>query len=669
MRIIGIGDLVVDYYYLNGNLYGISGGGSVSNIICNLSAFDYDTYMFGVCGNDEEGQISIRALSNAGVNTEEIIIRNTKTRTFHVSVELNENENKTISRMTCPSCSRKRWYSSSKLIDKLPTRFLVDKNNILVTDNLNNKNINIIEQALEYDLECIIDIGHVANLKYLRRDVLFDKLADKFSIVQLNVTVAYFLVKKFELDDVSELQDIFQSKLLIITQGKDGATFILQESNARRCINKKLPIGTKEVDSTGAGDAFLSVAIKCYIECKRRINENVIEKIFNEGIELTSKVVSNIGARSHLVKMENKKIMGEGCICDAREVVKRGLITKKVSTNIRNLEDRVLRAMESTAYDELVGFVENLDNAIIYCIGTGGSFSSAYYAARVLNQAKLCITKTLKPRELLFEKIEMVDYIIFFSYSGMSSDIIQLINDEITNNATKLIITKGVIEKIESKIEDNNTYIITYRNSKYKAGREKGFLSFEGTIAPATLFAKYIYEEANFEIEFTDWFNSRIEHWSSYFKEFFSESVKLYEKDFKIGNTFDIFYGDYSTTAMHDLESKLVESGKYRTTCHEKKNFSHGRFISTEHLGSNLIIYYRSKNISGYERILLEYLRNKNDNILEIISDFDGFLCEFDLLLATQFFVGNLADFINYDLSKPEYSEESMKLYRYKGEL
>ena len=37
MRVVSIGDLVADYYYLNGNLLGINGGMSSHNIIANLT--------------------------------------------------------------------------------------------------------------------------------------------------------------------------------------------------------------------------------------------------------------------------------------------------------------------------------------------------------------------------------------------------------------------------------------------------------------------------------------------------------------------------------------------------------------------------------------------------------------------------------------------------------
>lgn len=52
-----------------------------------------------------------------------------------------------------------------------------------------------------------------------------------------------------------------------------------------------------------------------------------------------------------------------------------------------------------------------------------------------------------------------------------------------------------------------------------------------------------------------------------------------------------------------------------------------------------------------------------------IKTPFNGLIGEFDLLLAMQFFIKNIVDVLDVDLSKPDYSEESMDIYKYKGVL
>ena len=43
MRIVSIGDLVIDYYYKNDKLLGINGGMTCHNIIANLAKMGFDT--------------------------------------------------------------------------------------------------------------------------------------------------------------------------------------------------------------------------------------------------------------------------------------------------------------------------------------------------------------------------------------------------------------------------------------------------------------------------------------------------------------------------------------------------------------------------------------------------------------------------------------------------
>ena len=149
--------------------------------------------------------------------------------------------------------------------------------------------------------------------------------------------------------------------------------------------------------------------------------------------------------------------------------------------------------------------------------------------------------------------------------------------------------------------------------------------------------------------------------------KYFKENKKMLKEFLKEGNGFNIFTGDFTESASSDLESKIVESGIYNCLIHEKKNFSHGRFINYEHLSHNKNIYFKQKTTSLYETKLLEYLEKDENFIIE--SRFDGILCEYDLLIASQYLIYYISNFLNIDISKPAYNEDAMKIYFYKGEL
>ena len=86
MRVVSVGDLVLDYYYKNNKILGVNGGMTAHNIIANIQKMGISTSVYGVCGNDVQGQVAIQSLKKLGVDTDNIIMMdNIRTRCFLVS--------------------------------------------------------------------------------------------------------------------------------------------------------------------------------------------------------------------------------------------------------------------------------------------------------------------------------------------------------------------------------------------------------------------------------------------------------------------------------------------------------------------------------------------------------------------------------------------------------
>ena len=128
----------------------------------------------------------------------------------------------------------------------------------------------------------------------------------------------------------------------------------------------------------------------------------------------------------------------------------------------------------------------------------------------------------------------------------------------------------------------------------------------------------------------------------------------------------NIFRGDFTDSACYDFESKIIESGILNCIVHEKKNFSHGRFINYENLNNKFSIYFKQNSTSKYEKELMNYL---GDNNLIIESRYNDILAEFDLLIASQFIIYHIGKLLDVDVSKPKYSDEAMSIYFYKGNI
>lgn len=648
MRVVSIGDLVLDYYYKNGNLIGVDGGMSSHNIIANLAKKKISTAVYGVSGNDIQGKIANLSLKKLNVDVSKVLIKdNIKTRCFHVSYD----EEGFISKKRCPKCNEKKWYEESQIDIEYITKN-IQNDDILVFDNLNDKNIEIIKNVSN---KKIIDIGQYFEFENLSKEDIINKLNNGFEIINFNERVSNYLLDKLNLKNNIELYNLLKAKLVTITRGEIGAIFIYNSKEYKFNLKDNGNV----IDSSGAGDAFLSSIIFDYIKNNYEFNEELFPKWYEKSIKLTSKVVSNFGARGHLNSLYKIKKIDKVCTCENFEYNERRKI-KRCNININNLESRVINAINSNAYDKLLDI--NFDNSKSYLfIGTGGSFAGASFASTVINELYGASTYSLYPRDALYRNNINIDKAFLFSYSGTTNDLIQSVKDFDKNDV--YVITKGQTQNIVTKTGILKNNIITYRTSTNK-GKERGFLSFEGALAPAALFMKLYLQKINSDIDINNFIKDSMSYWSNKVQKEIDKN--FIESAINHNKIINVFRGDYSNCASYDLESKLIESGIFNCIIHEKKNFSHGRFINFENMNNKCVIYFKQKTTSKYEEELLNYLGNK---IAIFESKYDGLLAEFDLLIASQFIIYQIGKLLDIDVSKPNYTDNEMKIYFYKGQL
>ena len=651
MRVVSIGDLVTDYYYLNGILVGINGGMTSHNIIANLAKKGIKTAVYGVYGDDYQGKIAIDSLKKLKVDVDNIeILNGVRTRCFHVSYFDYDGKLSFTSKKRCPFCNNKKWYEESLIDQKEIINNLMD-DDVLIFDNLNDKNQFIVDKAKNIK---IIDLGQYFEFEDMPNEMIVEKLKNKFEIINFNERVTNYLIKKLNIKSDLDLFKIIKPRFMTITRGEKGATFIYDGM----AYNFELVSKQEVVDSTGAGDAFISSIIKDCIKNDFTYNPDMFKKWYENSNKLTSKVVSKMGARGHLNSLYKIKKINDDCTCVNFEYNERKKI-KRCNLNINNLETRLINAINSTACDKIkeINFNEN-DNCLF--IGTGGSYAGSNFSSKVINMLYGCNTYSLYPRDVLYRNNSRINKIVLFSYSGTTSDIINSVKDFDKKNI--YIVTKGELQKIVLKTGIIKKNILSYRTPSNK-GKEKGFLSFEGAVAPAAIFLKYYLNATNGSIDIDDFVKESIRYWDERIALIFNKDTMSKLKDCKLIN---IFRGDFTDSACYDLESKIIESGVFNCLIHEKKNFSHGRFINYENLNNHFSIFFKQKTSSEYENMLLNYL---NDNAVVIESKYEGLLAEFDLLIASQFIIYYIGNNLNIDVSKPSYSEDAMKIYFYKGDL
>ena len=533
-----------------------------------------------------------------------------------------------------------------------------------------------------------LDLGHIAAFRYVLVPDLKEMLTRKYYMVNLNVKVANYLVKRFGYTDYKELKQIFQTDILIITKGKEEIEILGKDYDY---ILKNNNINYNEKDPTGAGDLLFSHYIVAnIIKNNKRENggnitknkgDNVIftkqelEEIYDNANKEIYNLVSKLGARIGVeVKKPNEEFLKiENNIDDEEKNLKERNI-HKLKNAIDKLEERVESALlayneKSEAGIELLKDIENNKNQKYICIGSGGSSIPSEYTKTIINNTFGVDIQTMFPKEYLetnTEKYMEHLNLICFSYSGSSPEIIQLLNGKYNK---VYIVTKANEEDLKISLKENNVDISKIRIVSYnnQSTKERGFLSIEGIIVPSLIvhmLIKNIKKEKMIKV-----FKEQLEKQREKVEKYFKENNEQLKKAFKENNIIDIYYDNYTKPIMCDLESKIVETGIFRCTIHEKKNFSHGRFITLEKYPSDVQIYLKSKKDTKYDNELLEYLKIYSKNLIILESDEENDNGILELLIYSQLFIYEISKLIKKDLSNPDYSKDSMKIYRYNKEI
>lgn len=533
-----------------------------------------------------------------------------------------------------------------------------------------------------------LDLGHIAAFRYVLIPDLKEMLTRKYYMVNLNVKVANYLVKRFGYTDYKELKQIFQTDILIITKGKEEIEIIGKDYDY---ILKNNNINYNEKDPTGAGDLLFSHYIVANIIKNNKMGngkniaknkgDNVIfikqelEEIYDNANREIYNLVLKLGARIGVeVKKPNEEFLKIENNIDCEEKIAKERNIHKLKNAIDKLEERVESALlnyneKSEAGIELLKDLEDNKNQKYICIGSGGSSIPSEYTKTIINNTFGVDIQTMFPKEYLETNIEKyMEHLnlICFSYSGSSPEIVQLLNGKYNKT---YIVTKANEEELKISLKESNVdiskiRIISYNNQSTK---ERGFLSIEGIIVPSLIIhmlIKNIKREEMLKV-----FKEQLEKQREKVEKYFKENNEQLKKAFKKNNIIDIYYDNYTKPIMCDLESKIVETGIYRCTIHEKKNFSHGRFITLEKYPSDVQIYLKLKKDTKYDNELLKYLKIYSKNLIILESDEendDGIL---ELLIYSQLFIYEISKLIKKDLSNPDYSEDSMKIYRYNKEI
>ncbi len=292
------GDIILDKIYdADLHLVQQDGGGCNWNDLYNLAIMGESCYAIGSRGNDTEGEIAIRSLEKAGVNTDAVIVENKPTNIMNIIIPKNNLEdNSIIHAWYSPISNRYTMNFSENLPTTIPEK-LKDKEVFIILDKFLPVNLALIEHFHGKKKVCL-DIGHIRFFEHFSKQYLMHFLQTA-SFIQLNNTVLDLLYERLNVQTDVDFFKQFHLDLLIITEGKKGATYIFQENNEIKTIHQSPKTIVDIVDSSGAGDAFFSTTLREYAY-SNTIDTAFIEKTFALANKASRDIIMQLGSRQQL---------------------------------------------------------------------------------------------------------------------------------------------------------------------------------------------------------------------------------------------------------------------------------------------------------------------------------------------------------------------------------
>lgn len=251
-RIWVLGDAVVDLIPDGDNHYLRCAGGAPANVAVGVSRLGGEAGFIGRVGNDPLGKFMQQTLQAEKVSTEQMIL-DPQQRTSTVIVGLDQGE-RSFTFMVNPSADQ--FLEVNDLPNFQQGEWLHCCSIALINDPSRSTTIEAIRRVKQ--------AGGFVSFDPNLRESLWSSLDEMKKVV--NSVVAMADVLKFSEEELTlltnttnledatkEVTSLYPEKLIIITLGKDGAIYHLN-GKSQVVAGKAL----KPVDTTGAGDAFVS---------------------------------------------------------------------------------------------------------------------------------------------------------------------------------------------------------------------------------------------------------------------------------------------------------------------------------------------------------------------------------------------------------------------------
>ena len=251
-KIYSIGEVLVDMMMTDFPCYEAKFGGAPANVAMNLAKFKGKSYFLGNVGVDHLGQSLYQSMQKVGIDLSYVTQSGKTTLAFVSWDEKGERDF--------------QFYSESDQDYHLPASLKLSKDDMVhfggatafLKNDLEKAYWDLFHQAVDkqafisfdpnYRQDLITDLDHFKKACY--------QMIDKADLIKLSLEEAAVLYGTTDYQDLEKKMNLNEKQILLVTLGEAGAYLAYQN---RSIVIESIVVD--QVDTTGAGDAFVSAVL------------------------------------------------------------------------------------------------------------------------------------------------------------------------------------------------------------------------------------------------------------------------------------------------------------------------------------------------------------------------------------------------------------------------
>ncbi len=249
MKIIAVGEFLIDLIDHKQQYRTIEPGGSSWNILYRLSSFQDNCYAVGFAGDDEYGHIALKQYTNIDT-THSFLLDNYKTKYVHYLLD---------GKVECPNHGQARSNEGSDRVVEILEK-VVDKDSICVLDELNQHSSKYMKNINQLGGMIALDLGFLGRIEDISRDEITEFEKANIIYLQINRKVVNKVLEVFNVKSIQELIKNSNIQLAVITNGSGDMEVLTTTYSGMHPVNS-----VELVNDVGAGDAFFASMVDCCI--------------------------------------------------------------------------------------------------------------------------------------------------------------------------------------------------------------------------------------------------------------------------------------------------------------------------------------------------------------------------------------------------------------------